>query len=159
MDNNIEEKNVTKDISDLHSKLKDLLGQIQKNDIGNENPWGGAGVIITKGDFAEEDALGDDNIITEDDAPSDDVDSWRSPAIYIETPFDTELSWLFCRLWEMFQKYLDYISKYEFFERLAKASNHYMDTNTIITPIDLLTATVEEAISIAYDIQNGDFNT
>ena len=131
------ENNINDDICDLHVKLKDLLGQIQKGEIGKENAWKVADVIIT------------------DAIPSDDgANPGRSSPLYIVTPFVAELSWLFVRLWDMFNIFYDYESKSEFFGRLTDAANRFMTASGInTTACGLLIGTAAEAIFIAEEIQ------
>ena len=145
MDNNIEEKNVIKDISDLQSKLINIITQISEDkiNIGKKDAWRDAGVAILN------------KLPSEVNGESELFDSYP---VYVVTPFTDELSWMFYTLWDIFQEYLDSASKKEFIGRLAKAANSYLIVSRDNATLSgLLFITVAEAISIAKEIRNGNF--
>ncbi|MGC8494962.1 MAG: hypothetical protein ACP5SH_24850 [Syntrophobacteraceae bacterium] len=106
--------------------------------------WGGADVIITS-------------------RSSDRVRKWLADSPLVISPqeteprrqaviteFSKELSWLFCQLRDAFSGSIDFISKYDFYGRLAQTALEYLEENNGKTQcVQLLNAVLGEAWRMA----------
>lgn len=102
----IQEKN-------LFSELVELSDVIRKNNLKNliniKNEWGGADVLITS------------SIKRKNEFKRNYPDK-----ICVLTRFSIELSWLFFKLRDLYEHRIDYLNKYFFYGKLAKAANNYL---------------------------------
>lgn len=125
------------DVDELYTGIKRLDEAVTQGAWHRAKPWGGAGVVV---DLREPD--GD------------------SEYKYVVTPHAAELSWLFAELWQVFKKHdaIDYMTKFEFFGRLANAALHYQRRAAGDEQLrDLLGAVVHEAYALADEIDEGSF--
>jgi len=107
------------------ARLNDLL---YVNDPPRaEREWGGAGVIVT--------------------ATRPSAADGGSSDVYVVTPWALQLSWVIDQLGKAFSGdgRIDYLSKHEFYGRLAQAANRYLATTPDPNHVDVRRAVLDEA--------------
>ena len=125
-----------------YTDLVDLSGSIAKDEFGTSKPWGGADVCIVK------------------KLPRIKSGGFYPDPRFVVTEHDTELSWLFEQLRDIFNKIEDYgFWKEELFGRLGNTSNRYLAKFPTASVKELLLAVMHEAFSIIEEIQDGDFRS
>lgn len=130
----VQDKELFDGIVNLATLIREKnLSKIDKN----SKEWGGAGVIITTDIFRK-------NKFKRD-----------YPGKYcVLTQYSSELSWLFFKLSKLFSHRLDFLSKYNFYENLAKAAINYLidceKSNKVEKKDDLLLSVIIKAYSL-YD--------
>ena len=97
-------------MNELKTQLTRLRDQILDGSIGSSRDWGGADVVIGP-----------------PPPPVPSGSGFYSAPQYIATFHHRELSWLFEQLYGLFGPHLDFVSKYEFFGRLADAADSYLE--------------------------------
>jgi ADP-ribosylglycohydrolase len=107
-----------------------------------EEPWGGAGVVITNS------------------APkAQQTESFYPEPCYVVTADALELSWAFERLRDIFLPMLNGGSKIEFFGRLANSANRFLnsDGSNLVGSVELVRSVIDEANAIANEMESGTF--
>ena len=102
-----------KGIVDAGDALSFLIDRINRQEYkGSDYLWGGADVVIGASPAPKSKGW------------------WSNNDISIVTPYCKELSWLFVELRDIFYKtpLIDYLSKYEFFCRLADSASKYINS-------------------------------
>ncbi len=98
----------------------------------NTREWGGADVIIT----------------------SDESIASSTNKTVVCTKHARVLSWLFKKLGDIFTPYLDHVTKYQFYGRLADSANDYLQNNPDLSEKDLLLYVHTEARKIFSELKN-----
>jgi hypothetical protein len=94
--------------------LDQLATRVSLQQIGEDDPWGGADVYILPS------------------PPTRDHGGWSDP-YYVVTPFARELSWLFCEARDIAMIHEDYgMFKELFFGRMAEAANEITDSEGLV---------------------------
>ncbi len=124
-------------MKEVFSKLDKVTQDVQTDNIGVHEVWGGADVGV---------------LFEPIPGP---WDSYYPEPRWVITPSAAEVSWLFFELyWEVFTDYVGGHNKHEFVGRLANAANRYLDqVDGVENQQDLLLAIIEEARIIAKEME------
>src|SRR5271166_4941521 len=124
----------------LNEKVEAITANVVAGRIGRSEPWGGTGIVIS----------------ATPPQPRAEPGFYRDPQ-YVVTPYARQLSWLFNRLRGAFSDAIDYLSKFEFYGRLADAANRYniADSTESQSVEGLLVAVLDEAKLMAKEFQAG----
>jgi hypothetical protein len=118
-------------------ELKQIKKELENTNLPKAKiEWGGAEIIITQR------------------APSENSDDPYHNPVYVITKYSFELSWLFEKLRDTFNAdeiYNSY-SKYEFFGRLAKAANLFLQQSKSLSEHSLCAAVLHEAFIIYHEL-------
>lgn len=98
----------------MTKQLDELATRVREHQIGNDDPWGGADVLILPV------------------PPTRDHGGWSVP-YYVITTFARELSWLFCEARDIAMAHEDYgMFKELLFGRMAEAANDVADREGVV---------------------------
>lgn len=130
---------MSRDARSLTNRLDALATDLAGGRVQRSRLWGGADIVIT----------------TIPPVPRTGDGFYPEPR-YVVTPFAFELSWLFECLRDCFAGMIDYVSKYEFYGRLADAAERYGSDRSVEhqTSSGLLDAVICEARSMANQLQS-----
>jgi hypothetical protein len=124
----------------IDQRIAAIAEFVSKGRAGRTKPWGGADVVICSKPVQQSAVSG-------------------STAFYpdkrqVVSPFAEELSWLFESLRDAFGSSIDFQSKYEFYARLADASDRYSATTpeTSRNAEGLLLTVLSEAKKMATEL-------
>lgn len=123
----------------VESQLEILTSRIQSGEVGRSREWRGAKVVIAQ---TAPEPLG--------------AGFYPEPRLVI-TQIAPQLSWLFYRLRDVFSPHYDYVSKFEFFGRLANAALRYQRLREGRDDAMMLSAVLREAFAIAEEMEEGSF--
>ena len=113
----------------LLARVEAIAAEVGRGRIGRARPWGGADVVIT----------------ATKPLPHPGPSFYPDPQ-FVVTPHARELSWLFGKLGSAFADTIDYLSKYEFYGRLAGAADRAAGAGSAT---ELLHAVLAEARVLA----------
>lgn len=94
-------------MSAIADRVEAIARRVSAGRFGRRRPWGGADVAIVA------------------ESPEPRPDHFYPDPRFVVTPHVRELSWLFESLRDAFAGTMDYLSKYEFHDRLADAAERY----------------------------------
>ena len=110
----------------------------------SSSTWGGAGVVVTFPKQGNEQDVGD---------------SFSRSVDYVRTEYALQVSWVFFTLRDIFHhaKLLDYLSKLEFFGRMAEAVNWFLQHENKPTGKELMLSILHEGFIMLDEIQHRRF--
>lgn len=111
--------------------LEELTNLVSTGKFGSSRDWGGAGVLIGP-----------------PPRPVPATEGFYPDPDYVATKNHRELSWLFEQLRDLFNPYVDFVNKFEFYGRLADAANRFIAKNGDESKRDILRAVLHEADSM-----------
>ena len=135
-------------MSDISRVLEELTSAIIQNRIDItrvKRPWGGADVIIAPSVTEElKEWLGDQPVVISEQKtmPKRQV---------VITDYWKELSWLFDQVKVILADHIGYITKYDFYGRMADAANRFIENHEEYEAEDLLLAALWEVKRYYHD--------